>query len=236
MTLRADLLASFERALVPVGLLDRFAVVGAVATWWGEVFYDLKALMAGGFDGVVEGWVTTILTALEDGGTKATPLDHKLVKRLLPEFLDEIAEVEGQVAELDGTIKAATAKGDEDEDEDADDDNEDTLSEDEIKALKRKLTVAKARLKTLHRGFADRLEAAQAEVDMKQAEALVLDILQADLRRELDRRVVDHRQAVVAAVDGWWSKYRVTLRTIEGERDAAKARLDGFLGELGYAG
>ena len=91
MTLRADLLASFERALVPVGLLDRFAVVGAVATWWGEVFYDLKALMAGGFDGVVEGWVTTILTALEDGGTKATPLDHKLVKRLLPEFLDEIA-------------------------------------------------------------------------------------------------------------------------------------------------
>ena len=40
------------------------------------------------------------------------------MKRLLPEFLDEIAEVEGQVAELDGTIKAATAKED-DEEEDA---------------------------------------------------------------------------------------------------------------------
>ncbi len=233
MDLRTELLASFEGALVPVGLLDRFAIVGAVATWWGDVVFDLKALMAGGFDGVVEGWVTTILTALEDGGSKTTPLDHKLVKRLLPEFLEEIAEVEGQVAELDGTIKAATAKG---SDDDEDEDEDEALSPDEIKALKRKLSAAKRKLKALHKGFSDRLEDAQAEVDAEQAEALVLDILKADLRRELDRRVVAHRQAVVAAVESWWSKYRVTLRTIEGERDAAKARLDGFLGELGYVG
>ena len=80
------------------------------------------------------------------------------------------------------------------------------------------------------------MDAEQAEVDAEQAEALVLDILKADLRRELDRRVLAHRQAVVAAVESWWRKYRVTLRDIEGERDAAKARLDGFLGELGYVG
>ena len=208
-----------------------------MATWWGEVVFDLKALMAGGFEGVVEGWVTTILTALEEGGGKGTPLDHKLVKRLLPDYLDEIAEAEGKVAELDGTIKAATASGDEDDEGDGGgDDDEEALSEAEIKALKKELSAAKAKLKTLHRGFSDRLEAAQGEVDGEQAEALVLDILKADLRRELDRRVVAHRQAVVAAVEGWWSKYRVTLRTIEGERDAAKGRLDGFLKELGYAG
>jgi type I restriction enzyme M protein len=41
---------------------------------------------------------------------------------------------------------------------------------------------------------------------------------------------------VVEAVENWWGKYRVTLRDIEGERDAAKGRLDGFLAELGYAG
>ena len=82
---------------------------------------DLKALMARDFEGVVEGWVTTILTGLEDGGGKADPLDHKLVKRLLPEFLEAIAEVEGQVAELDGTIKAATATGDDEDEEEGDD-------------------------------------------------------------------------------------------------------------------
>jgi len=236
MALRAELLASFGDALAAVGLLDRFAVAGAVATWWGDIVFDLKALMAGGFEGVVAGWVTTILTALEDGGGKGTPLDHKLVKRLLPEYLDEIAEVEGQVAELDGTIKAATATSD-DEDRDGEEgDDDDALSDDEIKALKKTLSAAKAKLKTLHKGFSDRLEAAQAEVDAAQAETLVLDILKSDLRRELDRRVVAHRHAVVAAVESWWSKYRVTLRTIEGERDAAKARLDGFLRELGYVG
>jgi type I restriction enzyme M protein len=235
MALRTDLLASFAEALVPLGLLDRFQVAGAVATWWGEVVFDLKALMAGGFEGVVEGWVTTVLTALEDEGGKGTPLDHKLVKRLLPEYLDEIAEVEGKVAELDGTIKAATATGDDDEsgDEGGGDDGE-ALSEAEIKTLKKELSATKAKLKILHKGFSDRLEAAQAEVNAEQAEALVLDILKADLRRELDRRVVAHRQDVVAAVEGWWSKYRVTMREIESERDAAKARLDGFLTELGY--
>jgi len=233
MALRAELLASFGKALVPVGLLDRFGVAGAVATWWGGVVFDLKALMAGGFEGVVEGWVTTILTALEDGGGKGTPLDHKLVKRLLPEYLDEIAEVEGEVAELDGTIKAATAKGEDNEDEDGDD--EEALSKAEVKALKKKLSAAKRKVKALHKGFSERLEAAQGEVDGDEAEGLVLGILKGDLRRELDRRVVAHRQAVVAAVEGWWSKYRVTLRDIEGERDNAKAKLDGFLKELGYA-
>jgi type I restriction enzyme M protein len=234
MALRAELLASFEETLVPVGLLDRFQVAGAIATWWGEAVFDLKTLMARGFAGVVEGWVTTILTALEEGGSKADPLDHKLVKKLLPGFLDEIAEVEGQVAELDGTIKAATATGN-DEDEDSGDDAE-TLSEAEIKALKKKLSAAKSRLKALRKGFADRLEAALDQVDDAQVQALVLGILKGDLARELDRRVAAHRQAVVSAVEGWWGKYRVTLRDIEGERDAAKARLDGFLKELGYAG
>jgi type I restriction enzyme M protein len=231
--LRTELLASFEQALVPIGLLDRFQVVGTVATWWGEAVFDLKALMARGFEGVVDGWVTTILTALEDGGSKADPLDHKLVRKMLPDLLDEIAEVEGRVAELDGTVKAATAKGDEDEEGDLDGDE--ALSDAEIKSLKRQLSMAKKKVKSLQKSFANRLEAAQVGVDASQAQALVLEILQDDLRRELDRRVVAHRQAVVDAVDGWWDKYRVTLEDIERERDATKARLDGFLRELGYA-
>ena len=56
-----------------------------------------------------------------------------------------------------------------------------------------------------------------------------------DLERELERRVVAHRQSVISVVESWWRKYRVTLRDVEGERDEAKGRLDGFLEELGYA-
>jgi type I restriction enzyme M protein len=235
MTLRAELLASFESALVPVGLLDRFQVGGAVATWWGEVQFDLKTLMARGFEGVVEGWATTIVTALEEGG-KNDPLGHKLVTALLPEFLDEIADAEAQAAELDGALKDATVTGEDEEEGDTSDAVEDTLSEAEIKDLKRKLSAAKSRLKTLQQSFVDRLEDAQAGLDFRQAQVLVLGILKGDLRRELERRVTAHRQAVVEAVENWWGKYRVTLRAIELERDEAKARLDGFLKELGYAG
>jgi len=234
MDLRAHLLASFVEALEPLALLDRFQVAGAVATWWGEVVFDLKALVAGGFAGVVASWVTTIITALEEGGGKGTPLDHKLVKRLLPQFLGEIAEAEGLVAELDGTIKAATASSD-DEDSEGEADEEEGLSEAEIKALKKDLSAAKTRLKALIRGFEDRLEEAQAELSPAQAESLVLAILQDDLQQELERRVAAHRQQVVAVLERWWDKYRVTLLEIEGERDAAKGRLDGFLEELGYA-
>lgn len=233
MAARAELLETFGEALVPVGLLDRFKVSGAVARWWGEVQFDLKALKQRGFPGVVEGWVTTITTALEDEKSKASPLDHKLVKRLLPEFLDESEAVEAEVAELDGTIKAAQSL--EDEENGEGDNGEENLSEAEVKALKKKLTAAKKHLKVFKVGFAERLKEAQTDLSEEKAGDLVLDILKGDLRKELDRYVVANRKQIVASIETWWDKYRATLRDIEGERDAAKARLDGFLNELRYA-
>lgn len=233
--MRTDFLKSFQEALTPLGLLDRFKVAGAVASWWGEVQFDLKSLMARGFEGTVEGWVTTITTAMEEDGGKFDPLDHKLVKRLLAEFLDELAEVEGEVAELDGTLKAAESSGDEGDDEGGGDDDEEALSEAEVKALKSKLTAAKKRLKALKATVAAKLVEAHAALDAQAAKELVIDLLKADLKGVLDRAVTAHRQAIVGVVENWWDKYRVTLRDIEGERDAAKVRLDGFLKELGYA-
>jgi type I restriction enzyme M protein len=59
-------------------------------------------------------------------------------------------------------------------------------------------------------------------------------MLEADLRTGVARKVGERRAVVLASVDGWWGKYRVTLESIEGERDAARAKLDGFLKGLGY--
>jgi len=230
MAMRASFINSFEKALVPVGLLDRFKVAGVVVSWWGDVVFDLKTLMARGFEGTVEGWVTTITTALENGGSKKDPLEHKLVKRLLPDFLDEIAGVESKAAELDGTIKAAQQKSDEDEEEDA----EEALSEAEVKALKSELTAAKKTLKTLKAGFVKMLEKAHTALSGDEAQELVLDLLNSDLRAVLDRSVTAHRQVIISAAENWWDKYRVTLKDIEGERGKVMGKLDGFLKELGY--
>ncbi len=233
MPLRAELLASFETALVPVGLLDRFQVAGAAASWWYEVQNDLKALMARGPAGAVESWVTTIVTALEDeaGGD---PLGHRLVRRMLGDFLDEVAQAEARFAELDGTIKAAERSGDDDEDAEPSDDDE-ALTDEQLKALKKKRTAAKKHLNQLKASLAARLETTRRKLDGPQTRDLVLAMFREVLEDELDRRVTAHRQAIVATVERWWSKYRVTLRTLEAERDAAKAKLDGFLKGLGYA-
>jgi type I restriction enzyme M protein len=228
---RRDLMTSFAAELVPVGLLDEFRVTGAVAAWWGESVFDLKALAARDFLGVVEGWVASIASALEDETAKGDPLDHKLVKRLMPKYLDEIAAVEAEVADLDARIKAAEASP---EDEDAEVDEDAALSADELKAAKADRTAAKKKLRKLKAAFAERLEKERRALTATQARELVLDLLAADLRRQVDQRVGAHRDRVVEAVESWWDKYRVTLRTLEKDRDASRIRLDGFLRELGY--
>jgi len=229
MSLRAELLESFEDRLVPVGLVDRFQVAGVVATWWGVAIFDLKTLMARGIKGVVESWVTTIVTALEDGDSKTDPLEHKLVKKLIPEFLDEVSEAEGLVAELDRMIKATTTSSD-------DSDYGDLLSEAETKTLKRKLSVAKSDLKSLKMSFMGRMTKSHTSIDAEKARDLVLGILMDDLRCELSFRVDTHKSALVAIVEGWWEKYRVTLHDIQSERVTAKRQLDKYFDALGYNG
>ncbi len=103
MELRAEFLSSFVDSLEPVGLLDRFKVAGVVASWWDEVKYELRTLSESDFGGLVDSWVDTIRDALEQDDetqknqTKFDPLNHKLVVRLMPDYLEEIAEAEARI-------------------------------------------------------------------------------------------------------------------------------------------
>ena len=229
MDLREQLLVSFEDALRPVGLLDRFQVSGVVATWWGDAQNDLKSIAARGFVGLIEAWEVSILTAMEDKKGNSNSLDHRLVKRLLPEYLADIAELEAKKAELDATIKGAIAPKNEDEEE-----SDAQLSDAEIKELKSELSGVKKKLKTRQTNFTKRLQQAREALDEGGATELALGILRADLDAILGRYIAGHRQQIVEAFEGWWDKYRVTLTSIEQERDAAAARLREFLGGLGY--
>jgi len=232
MAVRADLLATFVEALLPIGLLDRFHATGVVARWWSEVQFDLKTLIARGFVGLLEGWVTTIVTALQEDGGKAAPLAHKLVPHLMSDFLGEIAAAEERVAELDGRLLAGTSA--EDEDSEVVEVNIDRLSDAEEKALRRDLAAAKKALKELRRAFAERLEQTQKALDAGGTQELVLRILRAQLGKELDRYVTSHRHEVVSTVENEWDKYRLTVRDIEEARDTATARLDACMKGLGY--
>jgi type I restriction enzyme M protein len=233
MQLRADLLSTFQAAVRPVGLLDRFQVAGVIARWWGDTQNDLKTIAARGFIGLVESWEASILNALEDKGEKGAGFSHKLVKRLLPEYLADVEDLLGREASLDSSVKAASGGNDEDELEGEEVAEE--VSEDELKATKKELASVKKELKRLQKDFIVQLQKARSQLDEASARELVMGIFETALRTIVDGYAASERDRVVAALETWWDKYRITFSAIEDRRDSAADRVRAYMTELGYA-
>lgn len=234
MALRQELLGSFAEALAPVGLLGRFEIDGVIASWWFAAQYDLKTLAARGFDELLDGWVETVRTGLEDDSVKGfDPLEHPLVRRLLPEYLIDIEEAETRVAELDGRIAAAMEGAGDDEDETGESD--DRPSEEEVRAMKRDLAAAKKQLKALQGQLVKRLVAGRGKLDVDAARKMALDVLRGELVEQLDRYVTLRRSQAVVEAEGWWEKYSTPLASIIQVRDRAGDRLGQLMEELAYA-
>ncbi|WP_058615573.1 type I restriction-modification system subunit M [Tepidimonas taiwanensis] len=242
VALRNDLLASFSQSLEAIGLLDAFQVRGIVAGFWYQTKYDFLTLMARGAKGVADAWRTSIVTALEDKASKESPLEHKLVKFLMGDFVEAINELEARKAELDSQIKAADPKSAKDADgedgeaaeveEEADEEN--AVDEAQLKAWKKELATVKKQLKAKMDSFTAHLNKAVDGLSPEQAADLLLTILHDDMRAIVERYIAAQRKAIVAAFENWWDKYRVTLTEIEGKRDTAAKALQGFLKGLGY--
>ncbi|TCO82692.1 type I restriction enzyme M protein [Plasticicumulans lactativorans] len=244
VALRNDLLASFSESLEAIGLLDPFQVRGIVAGFWYQTKYDFLTLMARGARGVVDAWRTGIVTAREDKGAKESPLEHKLVKFLMSDFVEAINELEAKKAELDGQIKAASPSVPEGEDgadaeagteaADGDEDDENAVDEAQLKAWKKELTAVKKQLKAKDDSFKQHINAAVDGLSPEAAAELLLAILHDDMRAIVERYIAAQRKEIVAAFENGWDKYRVTLTEIEDKRDAAARALQGFLKGLGY--
>lgn len=234
MQLRADLLSSFQNAVRPVELLNRFQVAAVIATWWGDTQNDLKTIAARGFTGLVESWEASIINALDDTVADKPGIDHKLVTSLLPEYLAEIQELQAQKSALEAILKAASVSGD-DEEADGGVETQD-LSEDELKTTKKEHAAVRKELKRLEKDFIAELQKARSELDETSARELVLGVLETELRGILDRYVSDQRDLVVATFEIWWDKYRITLETIEQDREKVDGVFRSYLTKLGYVG
>jgi type I restriction enzyme M protein len=230
---RDDMMAAFEEAVRPVGMLDRFQVTGAVAAWWDEIDYDMRSLANQGFEGLVDSWVTSVRTAVEDEESRdgKDPLEHPLVEHLLPGYLERLDALAARDAEL----KAQIAEGKRLQEDDEADPGE-VPTDDELTEMRRKRRRARKERRELKRAFLERLVEARAEVGPGEARELVLAIERERLAEELERYATEKRQALVEALETWWDKYRVSLRELEEEREVAKGRLDGFVEKLGYVG
>lgn len=240
--LRADLLASFSTSLEAIGLLDPFQVRGIVAGFWYQTKYDFLTLMARGAKGVADAWRTSIVTALEDKASKESPLEHKLVKFLMSDFVNAITELEAKKAELDSQIKAADPKSAKDADTeegeaaeaDEDSDDENAVDEAQLTAWKKELTAVRKQVKSKNASFAMHINAAVDGLTPEAAADLLLKILHDDMRAIVERYITAQRKTIVASFENWWDKYRVTLTEIESKREAAAQALQGFLKGLRY--
>lgn len=169
MKVRADYLVTFEEALAPVGLLDRFKIAGVIASWWNHAYDELKTIVAQGFTGLIDGWVQTIRDFIEgeddtqDDDFK--PLEHKIVAKLIPEYIQELAEAEAEIERLKAE-KESFERGehleDSDEEYDGKERNYGKELEDRIKQLKGRLVekIGRVRIPALD-GDNDEMSATQ---------------------------------------------------------------------------
>lgn len=240
VALRSDLLASFSQSLEAIGLLDPFQVRGIVAGFWYQTKYEFLTLQARGAKGVADAWRTSIVTALEDKASKESPLEHKLVKFLMSDFVEAITELEAKKAELDSLIKAASPKdaaGEDGETAEATEDEadgENTVDEAQLKAWKKELSAVRKELKAKQDSFKQHIDSAVDGQTPEAAAELLLTILHNDMSTIIERYMAAQRKQVVAAFENWWDKYRVTLTEIEGKRDDAAKALHDFLRGLRY--
>jgi type I restriction enzyme M protein len=239
-TLRADLLTTFSAALEPLGVLDAFQVRGIIAGFWNQSKFDFMTLRVRGAKGVIDAWRISIITGLDDKKSKLNPLEHKLVKFLMSEFVEAITELETKKSELDGQIKAESPKDAEGEDNEASESVEDSADEEsavdevQLKAWKKELTAVKKKLKAKHDNFKQHINEAVDGLTPVAATELLLTILQSDMTAIVEHYMAAQRKQIVAAFEIWWDKYRVTLTETERKRDDAAKALQGFLKGLGY--
>jgi type I restriction enzyme M protein len=147
MALRADFLTTFDETLIPIGLLGRYKIAGVIASWWNESQYDLRTVANLGFPGLIDSWMNTVHSALEDSKERKQEkskkekkglsngeridfiLSHKLITRLLPEYVQQIADTKDMLADLEQQ-KEAFEPGK--LSEQSGDSENDTLLEDEL--------------------------------------------------------------------------------------------------------
>ncbi len=162
---------------------------------------------------MVDGWVVTIEATIDENkGNHFDLADDPLVTRLISDYLKELEQARQDIVRLDQKKQFQPHV-----------------------EITNQLKEARKRLKELQKKFIKRLHEARDALSDDDCRGLVLDILNEKLSGHLESYVTAHRQEVIAAVENWWDKYRVTMRDIEITRNKAAEKIDNFFKDMNYA-
>ncbi|MGS0681824.1 type I restriction-modification system subunit M [Shewanella sp. 125m-7] len=99
--------------------------------------------------------------------------------------------------------------------------------EDEIKAIK-------INIKGIEGKRDDLIESARKKISNEEARIVIIERLRMILMNKYRAYLRNDQRTCIKAIENLWSKYAVTLKTIEQERDAASEQLQSFMMELEY--
>jgi type I restriction enzyme M protein len=102
------------------------------------------------------------------------------------------------------------------------------------KALEQEAKTLKAGIRGAEKKQDELVEAARAKIGRDEARRVIVERLGRLLLETYRAYLRADQRACVAAIENLWSKYAVTAKQIEAERDAASAHLREFLEALGY--
>ncbi|WP_238985380.1 hypothetical protein [Nitrosococcus halophilus] len=102
------------------------------------------------------------------------------------------------------------------------------------KALEDESKQLKADLRAIEKKQDELVAAAREKIDPDEARRVIIDRLHRLLVQTYESYLRANQRACLVALENLHAKYAVTAEDIEQRRDAAIAKLKGFLGELGY--
>jgi type I restriction enzyme M protein len=256
---RAALLGSLERLFCTESadsphqtLLTRYQIRGAFANYFKLLASDFKSIAASGWgpelipdDDILQSQFPQVLAELETQHARLAELQALFAAASEEDFEDtedtgvlpaeQVKALKADLKEAKGMMKFAKRDGsfggwtsykldaDRLEKQLA---RHKTL-EDEAKSLK-------ATVKTTEEKKTELVEQARLKISTDQARQAIIERLGQVLFSSYQQYLRADQRACVTAIENLWSKYAVTAKQIEAERDEAGEELQRFLVELGY--
>lgn len=250
--MRSQLMDSIHDAFAQQNLLTSFQVRGAFASYVNYLKADFKSIAA-------SGW-----------GAELIP-DEDILQSQFPEILEEQANAQSRLAELQELFAAA----DDEDFEDTDDTG--VMTSEQVKELKAKLKDAKGMVKLCKRdpnlGSVEENQAkiiqieaqmkrhkvledeakelkkviksienkrdelvlsAREKISQNEARVVIIERLKKLLMETYNRYLRVEQRTCIQAIENLWSKYALTTKHIEAERESSSQQLQCYMMELGY--
>ncbi len=233
--LYATLQASISQELGSLNVLDIFKIRGALTNFWNNdvILSDLKSVAASGFsaslipdDEILQAQYPELLAQHEQDQNRMLKLQALFDEAEEEDFDYENSENGILPKALHKELKAQLKTNKHNQELNQQVQQHDKFIE-ELKQLKKET-------KALEERKTELVEQARQQIEPEQAKNLILNRWEQTLYRTYNAYLKQYLQSFIAAIENLYTKYSVTLKQLEVERNTEKLVLDQFLKELGY--